>query len=108
MTVYVDDMNAPFGRMIMVHMIADTDEELHAMAAVIGVQRKWWQAPPKHSSHYDICQSKKALAIAAGAVPVTYRQAAKMDRRRKVEGKLGLPEEIDVWYDHWRTNKHLV
>ena len=55
MTVYVDDMRANYGRMVMCHMIADTDAELHAMAAKIGVQRKWWQSPEKTSgSHYDI------------------------------------------------------
>lgn len=107
MTVYVDDFNAPYRRMVMVHMIADTDEELHAMADKIGVQRRWWQAPP-HDSHYDICQTKKALAIKAGAVAIGYRQLAKMNRRRKVEGTLGKPEEVDVWYDTWRYKKHLV
>lgn len=30
--VYVDYMNAPYGRMKMVHLIASSDEELHAMA----------------------------------------------------------------------------
>jgi hypothetical protein len=36
MTIYVDDMKAAFGRMKMCHMIADTDDELHAMADRIG------------------------------------------------------------------------
>jgi Protein of unknown function (DUF4031) len=67
MTVYVDDMRAPYGRMIMCHMIADSDVELHAMAAKIGVARRWHQAPPRHASHYDIALSKRAAAIAAGA-----------------------------------------
>ncbi len=47
MTVYVDDMQAQYGRMKMCHMIADTDEELHAMADLIGIARKWWQSPAK-------------------------------------------------------------
>lgn len=43
MTVYVDDMYlyemGKFGRMKMSHMIADTDEELHSMAKLIGVSK---------------------------------------------------------------------
>ncbi|MDR5883591.1 DUF4031 domain-containing protein [Caballeronia sp. LZ032] len=97
MTVYVDDMRARFGQMIMCHMIADTDEELHAMAEAIGVARKWHQRPPKHSSHYDIALSKRALAIAAGAVPITMRQAAAMCRRRKETGELGSPVDALEW-----------
>lgn len=55
MTTYVDDMMAPFGRLLLNHMVADSDEELHAMADAIGVDRKWHQGPPKaSSSHYDV------------------------------------------------------
>lgn len=71
MTVYVDNMRAAFGRMKMCHMVADTDEELLAMADRIGVRRKWHQYPGTHRSHFDIALSKRALAVAAGAVEVT-------------------------------------
>jgi len=69
MTVYVDNMRAPYGRMVMCHMIADTEEELHIMAAAIGVARKWYQ-----KGHYDICLSKRAKAIEYGAIEVTRRE----------------------------------
>lgn len=69
MTVYVDDVRHRYGRMLMCHMWADSDEELHAMASAIGVARRWFQEPPKESwKHYDICLSKKALALQRGAV----------------------------------------
>ena len=69
MPVYVDDMEADFGRMKMCHMWADTLDELLEMAVTIGVQRKWLQQPPKASwVHFDIAKSKKALAIKAGAI----------------------------------------
>lgn len=69
MPVYVDRINIAYGRMIMCHMIADTPEELHAMADRIGVARRWFQTPPKASFwHYDIAQSKKRLALAHGAI----------------------------------------
>lgn len=97
MTVYVDDMRAKFGRMIMCHMIADTDEELHAMAARIGVQRKWHQAPPKHDSHYDIALSTRAKAVAAGAVEITWRTCGTMNFRRRLTGDLGLPGDAARW-----------
>lgn len=97
MPCYVDDMNAGYGRMKMSHLLADTDAELHAMAERIGVARRWHQAPPRHDSHYDIALSKKALAIAAGAVPITWRQAGAMNFRRRVTGELGKPEGSEQW-----------
>jgi hypothetical protein len=98
MAVYVDDMKAGYGRMKMCHMLADTDEELHAMADRIGVARKWHQKPPKASdSHYDIALGKRALAVAAGAVEITWRQAGCMSARRRATGELGKPEDAVEW-----------
>lgn len=71
MSVYVDKATNGYGRMIMCHMIADTPAELHAMADKIGVARRWFQDPKKmnvSTPHYDIAKSKRALAIAAGAI----------------------------------------
>lgn len=104
MAVYVDDMNAPYGRMKMCHMRSTSDEELHSMADHIGVARKWWQSPAKTSgSHYDIALSKKAAALAAGAIPITVRQAAAMNARRRVTGELGPPETALAWHSAYRN-----
>ena len=64
---YVDYMAAPYGRMLMCHMFADTTRELMDMADKIGVNRKWIQYPGTVHEHFDICLAKKKLAIAAGA-----------------------------------------
>jgi hypothetical protein len=107
-TVYVDDMNAAYGRMKMCHMLADTDAELHAMADQIGVARKWWQSPAKTSgSHYDIALSKKALAIAAGAVEITWRQAGAMNTRCRVTGELGDPADACEWVHTYMAKRRL-
>src|ERR1700758_1315396 len=83
-------MKARFGRLIMVHMIADTDAELHAMADRIGVARKWHQG-----DHYDIALSKRDLAIASGARPITWRQAGLMAMHRRRNGVLPSPEDAE-------------
>ena len=89
MTIYVDDMRARFGRMVMCHMIADTEAELHAMADKIGIARRWYQG-----DHYDIALSKRALAVRHGAVEVTLRQLACMAAyRKRYGGVLPKPEE---------------
>jgi len=83
MAVYVDKSANGFGRMVMCHMIADTPEELRAMAEKIGVQLKWFQ---KDASvpHFDICKSKRALAVAAGAKELDRREfVAAMQRIRQ-------------------------
>lgn len=77
MTVYIDDMHLyPIGQfrgMKMSHMIADTEAELHAMADRIGVARRWYQG-----DHYDVALSKRALAVKAGAIEITYPQLGRM------------------------------
>lgn len=78
MTVYVDNMRAPLGRLIMCHMLADTPSELHAMAAAIGVRGFHHQG-----DHYDVCLSKRALAVKAGAVEISKRVAAVMMRNKR-------------------------
>lgn len=70
-------------RMRMSHMIADTVEELHAMAATIGLRREWFQ--PRSSPHYDISEMKRRLAIRCGAVPVDRRQLVTIIRRLRAE-----------------------
>jgi len=75
--VYVDDMKAPYGRMMMCHMGADTEAELHDMAMLIGVRRKWHRG-----DHYDICMSKRLRAIWNGAKEVTQREFVNIVRRR--------------------------
>lgn len=106
MTVYVDDMSAKYGRMLMFHMVADTDAELHDMAAAIGVARRWHQAPPRHDSHYDIAKGKKQLAHNLGAVAITWRQCGCMCMRRRITGELGPPGEAVDWVrKHKELNK---
>lgn len=80
MTVYVDDMHrlpmGSYGRLKMSHMIADTSEELFAMADKIGVARKWLQYPGTSREHFDIAMSKRKLAVEHGAVEITVRETA--------------------------------
>ena len=82
MTVYVDDMRAPFGRMVMCHMAADTTEELVAMARRIGVDARWIQHEGTRLEHFDISLGKRALAVKAGAVEVTQRELVAGMRKR--------------------------
>lgn len=109
MPVYVDDMHlypmGQFGRMKMSHLLADTDEELHAMADKIGVARRWHQAPPRHDSHYDIALSKRAQALAHGAISITLRQASAMNLRRRATGQLGDPATAEAWVEEFRAAK---
>lgn len=101
--VYVDDMRAKYRRMVMCHMIADTDAELHEMASRIGVRRRWHQHPPEHDSHYDICLAMRRTAVVAGAIEITWRQAGAMIARRRVTGHLGSPRDALAWRTAFRA-----
>jgi hypothetical protein len=83
MSVYVDNMRAAYGRMVMCHMIADSTEELLEMVDKIGVQRKWLQHAGTHREHFDISQSKRALAVAHGAVALSIMDLGRKLRARR-------------------------
>lgn len=82
MAVYVDDMKAKYGRMVMCHMIADTTEELLAMADKIGVHRRWIQRAGTPYEHFDVALSSRAKAVEAGAIEIT-----QMEVGRKIRDK---------------------
>lgn len=86
MAVYVDDFyktGMGIGNMKMSHMIADSQKELLEMIDKIGMQRKWIQDKDTPREHFDICMSKRVLAIKNGAVAVGMRELASATRSRK-------------------------
>lgn len=89
MPVYVDRALNPYrgtrGRQWkMSHLLADTEQELHDLAARIGLKREWFQ---NHGTpHYDLCQSKRRMAIAAGAIEIDRRQTVALIRRLRGQG----------------------
>ena len=80
MPVYVDGAFLPYRRMLMSHMLADTLDELHAMADKIGIARRHFQADAS-TPHYDICKSKRSLAVQHGAIEIDCRQAVALIRK---------------------------
>ncbi|WP_448205451.1 DUF4031 domain-containing protein [Azospirillum sp. sgz302134] len=93
MTVYVDDWKAPHRGMRMCHLVADSTDELLRMVDRISVARRWIQHPGTAEEHFDVALSKRELAIAAGAVPITWRQYGGMVNRRRQTGALGTPDD---------------
>jgi hypothetical protein len=67
-------------------MIADTIDELHAMADEIGVARRWFQG-----DHYDICKAKRALAVRFGAVELDRRTLSAMAMLMRWSLPMGTP-----------------
>jgi hypothetical protein len=52
------------------HLVSDESyDELHAMAAALGIERRWFQG-----DHYDVPEDYRDRAIELGAVPVSSRE----------------------------------
>ena len=81
MTVYVDEFRhwAPTKLRCFqagsCHMMADTEQELHAMARKLGLRRSWFQ--PVSSPHYDLTKAKRTKALELGAVFVPAKEQAR-------------------------------
>jgi hypothetical protein len=56
-------------------------EELHAMAGLIGIQRRWFQDPSTMRvswPHYDIDETRRSLAVGFGAIECDKYQTVAM------------------------------
>lgn len=76
-------MQAPYGRMKMSHMVADTHDELIDMVKHIGVDEKWIQKAGLPDEHFDICESKRTLAVQHGAVSVSMSDIGRIIRDKR-------------------------
>lgn len=112
MSVYVDGANiradVPNGsrvvRGVWCHMTADTRAELDAMADRIGLHRSWIQHPGQWHEHYDLTKSRRALALAAGAVEVSSLEHTRTflsPRRCRPGGGVRCSLQTGHTSDHW-------
>ena len=64
------------------HLLADNPAELHAMAAALGIPPRGYQHHRRSPAlnHYDVPESLRLRAIELGAVPVTWREMARLTR----------------------------
>ena len=66
------------------HQLADTRDELHAMAEALGVPHRYFQDHPWRW-HHDLPEPLRARAIELGAREVGLREVGLLLRRRKAE-----------------------
>ena len=98
MAVYVDRCRYPYKGMVMCHMLADTLDELHAMAGQVGMKPEWFQ--PGSTPHYDLNEEGRDRAIQLGAIPVDRKGLVAVIRR--LRQKRGAKNELSpvVWHEN--------
>ncbi len=70
MTVYIDPPTWPGHGRLWSHLVSDTSyAELHEFAAGLGIPRRAFER-----DHYDVVAERYAVAVAAGAKPVSTRE----------------------------------
>jgi Protein of unknown function (DUF4031) len=88
MTCYVDAIREYPGAGLrftrFCHLLADTREELHAMADELGIPRKYFQDHPWRW-HHDLPEPLRARAVELGAEEVTLHDVGALLKKRKSE-----------------------
>ena len=84
MAVYVDNARIPWRGRHWCHLVADTLEELHSFARVLGLRRAWFQAQAS-LPHYDVTVETRTVALSRGAHVVDRRTLVYVGRQLKQE-----------------------
>lgn len=77
--VYVDKQRNAFRGMVLCHMLADSEDELHNMARQVRMKREWFQN--SRVPHYDICMERRAMALAKGAIEIDRGRTVQLMRK---------------------------
>jgi hypothetical protein len=80
MSVYVDDAVTLWRDRRWAHLMADTLDELHAMAAAIGLPRRAFQDKTS-GAHYDVDADMREVALRLGAIPISRHDDRALVRR---------------------------
>lgn len=70
MSVYVDDAVTLWRGQRWAHLMADTLDELHAMAARLGMPRRAFQ-DKRSGAHYDLTEELREDALRFGAIAIS-------------------------------------
>lgn len=70
MSVYVDDAITPWRGHRWAHMMADTLDELHALAGRLGIPRRAFQDKAS-GAHYDLTEELREEALRLGAIAIS-------------------------------------
>ena len=94
MTVYVDDAVHPWRGQRWAHLMADTLDELHAMAARLDIPRRAFQNKTS-GAHYDVPAGLRERAITLGAVAISRHRERELVKtviaRAKAQGRGEMP-----------------
>ena len=80
MTVYVDDAVTLWRDQRWAHLMADTLDELHAMATRLGIPRHAFQ-DKRSGAHYDVTIALREQAIGFGAITISRHHDRELLRR---------------------------
>lgn len=80
MTVYVDDAVTLWRGQRWAHLMADTLQELHLMAAQLGLPRRAFQDKPS-GAHYDVTVEMREHALRLGATGISRHADRELVRR---------------------------
>lgn len=80
MAVYVDCAGVLKNGRRWHHLTADSLEELHAIAARIGLRRSWFDRKAKYP-HYDVTDLQREEAIRHGANAVSSKEIIRVARQ---------------------------
>ena len=69
------------------HLLADTRDELHAMADELGIPRRFFQDHPWRW-HHDLPEHLRRQAVELGARELTLREVGELLKRRKAESAI--------------------